>query len=85
MRKKKDKLDELAQLSAELQRVRYQSLEASRRGDFRTVARMTCEAARLNRLILAAEGAEIPALEHLGDALFTGDAQESKRREPALV
>jgi hypothetical protein len=57
--------------------VRQESLAAARKGDFRAVARLTCEAARLNRMILAAEGAEVPVLNTLGDKLFTGESDES--------
>jgi len=74
-KRKKDKLEELTRLTEHLQRVRHDSLEASRRGDFRAVARLTCEAARLNRLILLTEGPQVPVLDQLGDKLFTGDAQ----------
>jgi hypothetical protein len=89
-KKKKDKIDELTQLSHDLQRVRQESLTASRKGDFRAVARLTCEAARLNRLILTAEGAEVPVLENLGDKLFTGvESNEPEftfgRHEPDLA
>ena len=75
-KKKNDKIDELTQLTHDLQRVRQESLAASRKGDFRAVARLTCEAARLNRMILAAEGAEVPVLRTLGDKLFTGESDE---------
>ncbi len=74
-KRKKDRLEELAQLNEHLQQVRHECLLASRRDDFRAVARLTCEAARLNRLILAAEGPQVPALDVLGDKLFTGDSQ----------
>lgn len=39
---------EKKELQALLQRIRQQSVEASRRGDIRTVARLTMEAARIN-------------------------------------
>ena len=78
--KKKDKIDELTQLTHDLQQVRQESLAASRKNDFRTVARLTCEAARLNRLILVAEGAEVPALDGLGDKLFTGETEQPEFR-----
>lgn len=77
MRKKNDKLDELAQLTQELHRVRRESLAASRSGDYRTVARLTGEAARLNRMILAAEGSGIASLVHLGHKLFSGDSDST--------
>jgi vacuolar-type H+-ATPase subunit D/Vma8 len=47
---------DIDKLKDELQRIRQRSLEASRHGDFRTVARLTCEAARLNQEINQAEG-----------------------------
>ena len=43
--------DEVQQLKTQLIQVRQQSLAASRQNDFRTVARLTSEAARLNRAI----------------------------------
>jgi len=39
------------QLTQELAKVRRASMDASARGDFRAVARLTVEAARLNRAI----------------------------------
>lgn len=36
------------ELQADLERIRRQSIEASRRGDFRLVAKLTLETARLN-------------------------------------
>jgi hypothetical protein len=42
-------------LRNELQRVRKQSLNATRTGDFMTVARLTNQAARINRSIMDAE------------------------------
>jgi hypothetical protein len=47
---------DIEKLKEELQRIRQRSLEASRQDDFRTVARLTCEAARLNQAINQAEG-----------------------------
>jgi hypothetical protein len=44
-------VDELQELRDQLHHIRQQSLAASRENDFRTVARLTTEAARLNRLI----------------------------------
>jgi hypothetical protein len=70
-------IDELTQLTHDLQRVRQESLAASRKGDFRAVARLTCEAARLNRMILAAEGAEVPVRITLDEKLFTGESDEN--------
>ncbi len=84
-KKKKEKLEELVQLNQELQQVRQQSLTASRRGDFRAVARLTCEAARLNRLILTAEGTQVAVLEDLGDKLFTGESDEPEVSTSALA
>ena len=72
----KAKLDLLNRLNQELQTVRHESLAASRRGDFRAVGRLTCEAARLNRLILATEDSHVPSLVDLGDRLFTGDSTD---------
>jgi len=43
------------QLSQELSFIRKASLTASRNGDFRTVARLTLEAARVNRSIAEVE------------------------------
>ena len=74
---KKDKTDQKLQLTTELQRVRQESLAASRRNDFRTVARLTLETARLNRQITAADGSHVPSLEHLCDQLFTSDNMPS--------
>jgi hypothetical protein len=48
---------ELADLEEKLRKVRQQSLSASQSGDFRTVARLTSEAARLNERIKALRGA----------------------------
>ena len=80
MTKKNDKLDQLTALNQQLQRVRQDSLAASRRGDFRAVARLTCEAARLNRAILASEGPQGPILEQLGDKFFVSANEEPERR-----
>jgi hypothetical protein len=38
-------------LTAELANIRRESMKATERGDFRTVARLTLEAARINRAI----------------------------------
>ncbi|MFO1496882.1 MAG: hypothetical protein U1G07_00540 [Verrucomicrobiota bacterium] len=69
----KEQKQDLMELTRELHRVREASLAASRRDDFRTVARLTAEAARLNRLIVSAEGTHIPSLQHLSDRLFTSE------------
>jgi hypothetical protein len=47
---------DLDQLREQLRGVRKASLAATQRGDFRTVARLTCTAAELNRSIQQAEG-----------------------------
>ncbi len=47
---------DLEKLKEQLQRVRRASLLATQRGDFRTVARLTTEAAQLNKGIQEAEG-----------------------------
>ncbi len=44
---------DLADLEEKLRRVRKESLAASQAGDFRTVAKLTSEAARLNEEIRA--------------------------------
>jgi hypothetical protein len=75
--KKNEKLQHLTRLSEQLNQVRQQSLAASRRGDFRAMARLTCEAARLNREILLAEGPQVPVLATINDEFFV-----SARREP---
>jgi hypothetical protein len=48
-------IDEVQKLKQQLHLVRQQSLLASRQNDFRTVARLTTEAARLNRAIQSQE------------------------------
>jgi hypothetical protein len=48
-------VEEIQKLRDELRGVRERSLAASRRNDFREVARLTSEAARLNRTIHARE------------------------------
>jgi hypothetical protein len=48
-------IDEVQELKQQLQRVRQQSLLASRQNDFRGVARLTAEAAQLNRAIQTRE------------------------------
>lgn len=47
---------DLDNLKQQLRHVRKASLAATQRGDFRTVAKLTCEAADLNRSIQHAEG-----------------------------
>jgi hypothetical protein len=95
VKKSYDQSAEIATLRRELQQVRQQSLAASRKGDFRTIARLTCEASRLNRAILAAEGMRVVALDEISNVLvpvFSRPAQfrpqeesESQQAEPALV
>jgi hypothetical protein len=46
----------LVSLKRELQEVRRMSLESTRRGDFMCVARMTAQAAQLNKSIADLEG-----------------------------
>ena len=46
----------ITSLRRELQHVRQQSLAATRQGDFMKVARLTAQAARLNKSIMDAEG-----------------------------
>ena len=48
-------IDELPRLKEELRSVRERSLLASRQNDFRTVAMLTAETARLNRAIHSQE------------------------------
>jgi hypothetical protein len=50
------------ELQALLERVRQQSLEASRRGDFRLVAKLTMETARINALCSEAGETARPSL-----------------------
>jgi hypothetical protein len=45
-------------LTQELAKIRRSSMQASERRDFRTVARLTLEAARLNRAILETQAKE---------------------------
>jgi hypothetical protein len=47
---------ELEKLKGELQEVRRASLEATRLNDFRKVARLTAQAAQLNKAIIEAQG-----------------------------
>jgi|GraSoiStandDraft_41_1057321.scaffolds.fasta_scaffold554288_3 hypothetical protein len=49
-------LIDIEQLRTELRQVRQESLNATRKGDYRTVARLTTQAAALNKAILEAEG-----------------------------
>lgn len=48
--------DTINSLKSELQKVRQQSLLATRQGDFMKVARLTTVAAQLNKSIMDAEG-----------------------------
>ncbi len=70
---KKHKVDARPGLMLELNRVRQESLAASRKNDFRTVARLTGEAAWLDRLLSAAEGTSVTSLLHFSERLFTSD------------
>lgn len=54
--KQRDLNAEIDSLKQDLQRVRRESLQATRDGDFRKVARLTAEAAHLNKSILDAQG-----------------------------
>jgi hypothetical protein len=47
---------QLERLKNELQEVRRASLEATRQNDFRKVARLTAQAAQINRAIIEAQG-----------------------------
>ena len=80
MTRKKAKTDDITPLFEELQRVRNTSLEAARRGDFRSVARLTSEAARLNRLITVADGGKLPLVGLIGGKLFTGESEATVER-----
>lgn len=48
---------QLQQLKSSLQHVRQESLMATRQGDYRRVAKLTTEAATLNKAILETQGA----------------------------
>ena len=80
-----DHTEELVKLTLELQHVRQKSLSASRTDDFRTVARLTGEAARLNREILRAEGVRIPVLDTAQDKFFTSNGDEMESEPSSLV
>jgi len=47
---------QLERLKVELQEVRRASLEATRQNDFRKVARLTAQAAEINKAIIEAQG-----------------------------
>ena len=47
---------DLRKLKEQLRLVRRASMAASQRGDFRSVGKLTCEAAELNKTIQEAEG-----------------------------
>ncbi len=68
--------DGLDELKLKLQQVRQESLAAVRRNDFRAVARLTGEAARLNRAIHAGEEFSdcLPAAQRLIDSLADIDS-----------
>lgn len=88
-------IDEIQQLKQQLQRVRQQSLLASRQDDFRTVARLTAEASQLNRAIQSREDfADTPlrslkvvdALAHLdGDGQFVFPEEPKPAEEQILA
>lgn len=46
----------ISTLKRELQEIRQRSLQATRQGDFMKVARLTAQAAKLNKSIMDAEG-----------------------------
>jgi hypothetical protein len=85
--------EQIDHLKEELRGIRQQSLVASRQNDFRTVARLTGEAARLNRQIRAQEEfagvaskalAIVDALAHFDDeGRFEFPAENSS--EPVLL
>lgn len=50
------------QLTQELSRVRRSSIQANSRGDFRVVAKLTIEAARINQAINDTQDKELLAL-----------------------
>jgi len=52
---------ELRRLKLELEQVRKASLAATQRGDFRTVGRLTCQAAHINQTIQEVEGLMLEA------------------------
>ncbi len=68
--------DGIEELKLQLQQVRKDSLAAVRRNDFRTVARLTGEAARINRAIHAGEEFSdcLPAAQRLIDSLADIDS-----------
>lgn len=47
---------EVHDLKLQLRSIRQQSLEATRRGDYRLVAHLTAQAGKLNRAIMNAQG-----------------------------
>ncbi len=69
----REQAESRAQLNAELQRVRQQSLAASRMNDFRAVARLTREAARLNRAILQVDGPALPRGTEMRGQFFSSE------------
>lgn len=56
MQQQKANAEYVLVLKRDLQQVRTQSLEATRKGDFMRVARLTAQAAQLNREIMECEG-----------------------------
>jgi hypothetical protein len=83
MTKIRKEQDELVRLSQQLNQIRQEWLLASRKGDYRAVARLTGETARVNRAIREAEGGQQLALDRLGDTLFSSSAEEEE--EMSLV
>jgi hypothetical protein len=47
---------EVHDLKQRLRQVRFESLEATRKGDYRQVARLTAQAGGINRAIMEAQG-----------------------------
>jgi hypothetical protein len=88
MTKTRKDQDEMVKLSQRLQRIQQEWLLASRKGDFRTVARLTGETARVNRAIRAAEVGHMLALDRLGDTLFSSEWEDEDifaEREESLA
>ena len=81
--------DAVQQLKEQLQRVRQQSLSASRQNDFRAVAHLTGEAARLNRAIHTQEDFAESASKSLAILDALADVGDESRfvfpEEPAMA
>ena len=54
--------EKIQQLKAELEQARQQSLQATRRGDYLAVARLTARTAELNREISQVRNEDAPVL-----------------------